>query len=220
MSPTSTRIRTDQFERWFDEAARDIVEANAMVLSTGPGRSVERAVLLRDITDGAFVFYTNRQSRKGRTSPRSTCEPALSVVPTASSGPYRRRRDPVADDERRLLRSRPRESRAGAVASPQSEQIPSREWLEESGRGPRIGHDRPSRPLGWIRVDAGPRSSSGRVARIVCTTESGTREPTSGGSSAVGPVSLRCTCWDRRQLAGARPSDVRLCRRPTVPLGS
>lgn len=123
-----------QFERWFAEAAQDIVEANAMVLSTtGPDGPSSRAVLLREITDGRFVFYTNRASRKGHDI---EYEPTVSLLfPWFSLHRQIRiegRADPVSDEmSDAYFESRPFESRAGAVASPQSEPIPSREWLEE-----------------------------------------------------------------------------------------
>ncbi len=122
-----------QFRRWFVEAAADIVEANAMVLATsGPEGPSSRAVLLRDIHEGRFVFYTNRMSRKGRDiaidNHVSLLFPWFSI--------HRQVRidgvaSPVSDEmSDAYFASRPRESRASAVASPQSEPIPSREWLE------------------------------------------------------------------------------------------
>lgn len=122
-----------QFERWFAEAARDIVEANAMILSTaGPDGASARAVLLREIVDGAFVFYTNRASRKGadiaadhRVSlvfPWFVLHRQVRIEGAA---------EPVSDEmSDQYFDSRPVESRAGAIASPQSQPIPSREWLE------------------------------------------------------------------------------------------
>jgi pyridoxamine 5'-phosphate oxidase len=123
-----------QFERWFDDAARDIGDANAMVLSTaGPAGPSSRAVLLRDITEGAFVFYTNRRSRKGQDI---EVDPRVSLLfpwfPLHRQVRIEGVVEPVADElSDAYFRSRPRESRAGAVASPQSERIPSRAWLEE-----------------------------------------------------------------------------------------
>ena len=123
-----------QFRRWFAEAAEDIVEANAMVLATsGPGGPSSRAVLLRDIHDGRFVFYTNRSSRKGRDI---AADNRVSLLFPWFSIHRQVRIDgvahPVGDEmSDAYFRSRPRESQASAVASPQSAAIPSREWLEE-----------------------------------------------------------------------------------------
>lgn len=140
-----------QFERWFVEAAVDILQPNAMVLSTvGPDGPSSRTVLLRAITDGAFVFYTNRDSRKGRDIemdarvtllfPWFTLHRQVRIDGVANAVP-----EQMSDA---YFASRPRESQAGAVASPQSEPIPSREWLER-----RVGDvlQQPSigRPPAW-----------------------------------------------------------------------
>lgn len=57
-----------QFERWMQEAvAADLPLANAMTLATvEDGAPDARVVLLKGVEDGAFVFYTNYLSRKGR----------------------------------------------------------------------------------------------------------------------------------------------------------
>ena len=56
------------FSTWLAEAAANeyIVEANAMVLSTlGADEAITtRTVLLKDISEGGFTFFTNYQSRK------------------------------------------------------------------------------------------------------------------------------------------------------------
>jgi len=58
-----------QFERWFKEAlAAQLPLANAMTLATvtPEGAPDARIVLLKGVENGAFVFYTNYESRKGR----------------------------------------------------------------------------------------------------------------------------------------------------------
>lgn len=122
-----------QFERWFGEAAAEIVEANAMILSTaGPDGPSGRAVLLREIQDGRFVFYTNRESRK---SVDIAADPRVSLLfpwfvlhrQVRIEGTVDLVSDGMSDE---YFDSRPVESRAGAIASPQSRPILSREWLE------------------------------------------------------------------------------------------
>src|SRR5579862_8820005 len=57
------------FERWLAAAVdAGVVDANAMVLATadGSGAPSARTVLLRGVDERGFVFYTNRESRKGR----------------------------------------------------------------------------------------------------------------------------------------------------------
>ena len=59
----------DLFGRWFDEAlAAGLGEPNAMVVATvsADGRPSSRTVLLKGLSDGGFVFFTNHDSAKGR----------------------------------------------------------------------------------------------------------------------------------------------------------
>ena len=58
------------FNTWLHEAAANavIVEANAMVLSTlGAEEHIStRTVLLKDVSEGGFTFFTNYSSRKAQ----------------------------------------------------------------------------------------------------------------------------------------------------------
>ena len=56
-----------QFEIWFKSAKKEnIIEPNAMILSTISKNNLlnSRTVLLKNITDNGFVFFTNYESRK------------------------------------------------------------------------------------------------------------------------------------------------------------
>jgi pyridoxamine 5'-phosphate oxidase len=58
----------DQFKRWFSEAiATEVIEPNAMFLSTisTDGFPKGRIVLLKDVDDNGFTFFTNYNSHKG-----------------------------------------------------------------------------------------------------------------------------------------------------------
>ncbi len=58
-----------QFRQWFEAAlGAGVPEPNAMHVSTvgSDGRPDGRIVLLKDVSDEGFVFYTNYESRKGR----------------------------------------------------------------------------------------------------------------------------------------------------------
>jgi len=124
----------DQFARWFDEArAADIAEANAMTLATvSAGRPAARIVLLKAFDERGFVFYTNTRSAKGAALAANRYAALLFHWPALErqlriEGIAER----VSDDEAdAYFASRPRESRIGAAASPQSEPIASRAWLE------------------------------------------------------------------------------------------
>ena len=58
----------NQFKVWFNELkTKNVIEPNAMILSTISKKNTinSRTVLLKDISDKGFVFYTNYESKKG-----------------------------------------------------------------------------------------------------------------------------------------------------------
>jgi pyridoxamine 5'-phosphate oxidase len=125
----------EQVRRWLDDAvAFGIAEPNAMVLATAgtDRRPSARTVLLKQLDERGFVFYTNQQSRKGSelaanaacalVFPWHAMERQVRVEGTA---------DELSTDEvEAYFRSRPRESQLGAWASQQSQPVPSREELD------------------------------------------------------------------------------------------
>lgn len=107
---------------------------NAMMLATADaqGRPSARITLLKGIEDGGLVFFSNYESRKGR---ELTENPHAAVV--FYWGPISRQVRVEGSVERiseaesaEYFQTRPRESRIGAWASPQSQLIASREELE------------------------------------------------------------------------------------------
>lgn len=59
----------EQFRRWLSEAVDEgMIEPNAASLATADtaGRVSVRMVLLKDVSEAGFSFFTNLQSRKGR----------------------------------------------------------------------------------------------------------------------------------------------------------
>ncbi len=126
----------EQFQVWFDEALNaEVPEPNAMTLSTATTNGIPsaRIVLLKGITDGSFLFYTNYNSRKGQellANPRA----ALTFLWHELQRQVRiegRVEVLSAEASTRYFQSRPKGSQIGAWASPQSTQIESREALEE-----------------------------------------------------------------------------------------
>jgi pyridoxamine 5'-phosphate oxidase len=127
-----------QFAAWFAEALNTpaLAEPNAMVLSTASpeGRPRGRFVLLKGFDARGFVFFTNQESDKGRAlaaNPfaaltfgwivleRQVCiEGCVSHLDRAAVEAY--------------FATRPRGSRLGAWASPQSEVISGRGVLEKN----------------------------------------------------------------------------------------
>ena len=124
-----------QLRIWLDEAfAAKAAEPNAMTLATvgSDGHPSARVVLLRGLDERGLVFYTNFKSRKGH---------ELDAVPFASlvfywplverqvrvEGSVERVSDAESDA---YFATRPRGHRIGAWASPQSEAVPDRAFLE------------------------------------------------------------------------------------------
>jgi pyridoxamine 5'-phosphate oxidase len=126
---------TSQFAAWFaDASAAGLPEPNAMIVATadGDGRPSARTVLLKGYDADGFVFFTNYESRKGT---------ELALNPYASLVfPWfpMQRQVIVAGAVERVSReesseyfdSRPRGSRLGAWASPQSRVLPGPEALD------------------------------------------------------------------------------------------
>jgi pyridoxamine 5'-phosphate oxidase len=123
-----------QFRRWFTDAvAAELVEPNAMVLSTTDGRRPSsRTVLLKAYDERGFVFFTNYESRKARDI-AAQAEVSL-LFPWY---PLERQVGLLGKAERisaaeslAYFASRPRGSRLGAWVSQQSTVITSRKLLE------------------------------------------------------------------------------------------
>jgi pyridoxamine 5'-phosphate oxidase len=124
-----------QFQRWFSEAvAAAVPEPNAMTLATvdAQGAPDARIVLLKELDDRGFVFYTNTDSAKGR---QLVGDDRVALVfvwlelarQVRVTGRAARVTDAEADA---YFASRPHGSRLGALASPQSQVLPSRDVLE------------------------------------------------------------------------------------------
>ena len=124
-----------QFAIWWDEAiSSNIEEVNAMTLATvnEEGYPSARIVLLKDYNEKGFVFFTNYESRKGK---------SLLINPNASIVFFWKELErqvriqgvveKISEEESTAyFTSRPVESKIGAWASPQSEVIESRDFLE------------------------------------------------------------------------------------------
>lgn len=128
-----------QFATWFQEALdSEVMEPTAMTLSTcsKDGKPTGRVVLLKGVDHG-FQFFTNYTSKKAlelTANPNAALNffwPALErqvriegVVERLS-----------AEESDEYYFSRPYESQLGAHASPQSQEIDSREVLKEKMKG-------------------------------------------------------------------------------------
>jgi pyridoxamine 5'-phosphate oxidase len=124
-----------QFQSWLHDAVRaELPEPTAMTLATvaADGAPSARVVLLKGVDAGGFMFFTNYESRKGaelalrpvaallfhwvELERQVRVEGAVAKATTEESAVY--------------FATRPPDSQIGAWASPQSQVIPGREWLE------------------------------------------------------------------------------------------
>jgi pyridoxamine 5'-phosphate oxidase len=124
-----------QFQKWFSEARTAAIhEPNAMTLATSAkdGRPSARIVLLKEVGEDSFVFYTNYRSRKGcelAGNPRAALVfywPELGRQVRITGRVKRTRRS----ESERYFHTRPKGAQLGAWASRQSSVIAGRETLE------------------------------------------------------------------------------------------
>jgi pyridoxamine 5'-phosphate oxidase len=136
LSETSINVNPiKQFDIWFNEAvAAEIPEPNAMTLATATpdGRPSARIVLLKGFDMNGFAFYTNYLSRKGK---ELTKNPNAAIVFFWGELERQVRIEGTIEklskeQSEKYFQSRPKLSQIGALASPQSQEIPNREQLE------------------------------------------------------------------------------------------
>tara|TARA_B100000575_G_C23137050_1_gene660806 strand:+ start:1582 stop:2187 length:606 start_codon:yes stop_codon:yes gene_type:complete len=122
------------FKEWFEEAKKtEINDPNAMNIATisSNGKISSRIVLLKSYSDAGFIFYTNSNSKKGKSIENNTyvalnfhwkslqkqvrIEGIASIISASESDDY--------------YKSRPFGSRIGAWASLQSQELTNRSLL-------------------------------------------------------------------------------------------
>jgi pyridoxamine 5'-phosphate oxidase len=126
----------EQFNIWWQDALEaKINEVNAMTLATASsdGMPSARTVLLKGFSEKGFVFFTNYQSFKGQQlaeNPKACLvffwkelERQVRVTGIVA-------KTSVAENDA-YFQTRPLESQVGAIASPQSQVLESRNWLDE-----------------------------------------------------------------------------------------
>jgi len=133
------RHPVDQFQKWFEQITMSgMPDPTAMILSTCGAnlRPTSRIMLLKEFSRSGFTFFTNYTSKKGlqlEENPYGSLlfawhflerqvriEGKIEKLNAAKSDHY--------------FETRPVGSRIGAWTSPQSQPIPSREYLEERER--------------------------------------------------------------------------------------
>ncbi len=125
-----------QFETWFAEAYQSeptLANAVALATATKNGRPSVRMVLLKQVAETGFVFYTNLESRKADELAENP--QAALLFHWKSLGRQVRIEghvEQVSDaDAKAYFDSRPKGSRLSAWASPQSKVVPNRAFLED-----------------------------------------------------------------------------------------
>ena len=125
-----------QFSIWWQQALdSNIDEPNAMTLATAScdGLPSARIVLLKGFNDNGFVFFTNYKSYKAiqlEENPKACLvffwkelERQVRIVGLVKKV--------TAEESDNYYNSRPKYSRIGALASPQSQVVESRQWIDE-----------------------------------------------------------------------------------------
>jgi pyridoxamine 5'-phosphate oxidase len=145
-----------QFRTWFYQAVKsEIEEVNAFVLSTInlDGKPSSRVVLLKELSEEGFVFFTNYSSHKGQ---------EIASNPFGAINFFWKEIERQVRIEGKIIKvdaavsdeyymSRPEGSRIGAWSSPQSQVIPNREFLDKKVQENelRFSKEAISRPPFW-----------------------------------------------------------------------
>jgi pyridoxamine 5'-phosphate oxidase len=125
-----------QFQVWFQQALdANLIEPNAMTLATATpdGKPTARIVLLKQVSERGFVFYTNYESQKGQ---QLIANPYAALVFLWDKLERQVRIEGKVEqlqptESEAYFHSRPRASQLGAWASDQSRVIRDRKVLEQ-----------------------------------------------------------------------------------------
>ena len=129
----------EQFIMWFNEAlASKVLEPNAMALATVDknDKPSVRIVLLKNVDKRGFTFYTNYNSHKGKDIAVNNQVSTLFFWPELER---QVRIEGVVnklsfEESEHYFHSRPFASQIGAISSPQSEIIESRDFLDTKNK--------------------------------------------------------------------------------------
>jgi pyridoxamine 5'-phosphate oxidase len=125
-----------QFNTWWQDALEaKITEVNAMTLATASADGVPsaRTMLLKGFSENGFMFFTNYNSFKAQhlaENPKACLvffwkelERQVRITGLVQKT--------GSEENNSYFYSRPRASQVGAIASPQSQVIESRKWLDD-----------------------------------------------------------------------------------------
>lgn len=204
----------EQFERWWqDTLDADIPEPNGMTLATvgAEGRPSARIVLLKGFDRRGFQFFTNYNSRKGQELAHhpyaalvfwwEPLERQVRIEGTIERLP--------PDESDAYFRSRPKGSRLGAWASPQSQVIAGRHVLEAQQAQLEAQYkdtEEIARPAHWGGFRVVPdriefwQGRSSRLHDRLCYIKAESAESAESGAGQS-PNSQPLTHWRRVRLA-------------------
>jgi pyridoxamine 5'-phosphate oxidase len=154
-----------QFKTWLEAAKKEksITEPTAMCLATADKNAEPsaRMVLLKDVSDRGFVFYTNLESHKGHDIKENPKVAAVFYwMPLGRQIRIEGICEPVSSEEAdAYFQSRARDSRIGAWASQQSRPMKNKaELIEAVAReGLKFGLGEIPRPPYWSGFRIVPR---------------------------------------------------------------
>ena len=126
----------EEFKLWFEDAKKNnIVEPNAMILSTLSNKGLinSRTVLLKNIKDDGFIFFTNYESKKAIDIKKNNIVSSVflwkkierQIIITGNSIKIPR------DESNKYFHSRPEKSKIAAWASKQSSELDNTNKLME-----------------------------------------------------------------------------------------
>ena len=126
----------EEFKLWFEDAKKNnIVEPNAMILSTLSNKGLinSRTVLLKNIKDDGFIFFTNYESKKAIDIKKNNIVSSVflwkkierQIIITGNSIKIPR------DESTKYFHSRPEKSKIAAWASKQSSELDNKNKLME-----------------------------------------------------------------------------------------
>ena len=126
----------EEFNVWLDFAINSgLTEPNAMTVATATpdGKPSARVVLLKEVNDKGFVFFTNYMSRKGR---ELIVNPEVAIVFDWHDIERQVRVEGRAEklsieESEAYFNERPEDAKIGAWASPQSKIVKDRDELEK-----------------------------------------------------------------------------------------
>tara|TARA_B100001093_G_scaffold129369_1_gene121934 strand:+ start:21318 stop:21956 length:639 start_codon:yes stop_codon:yes gene_type:complete len=143
------------FSDWFSNVEKigEEIEPNAMSLAAinSENLPISRIVLLKKFDVEGFVFYTNYNSRKGKSI---SVNPAVCLSFFWSSVEQQVIINGMASkisgkESDTYFNSRPMGSQLGAIISNQSETIPSRKFLENKMEKLKLSSKKLQRPKNW-----------------------------------------------------------------------